>query len=409
MTVHIVGAGLAGLSAAIYCLRAGQKTALYESAPHAGGRCRSFFDSVLERVIDNGSHLILSGNTALAEYLEIIGAQAEITTPAQDGILLLDPDANESWTVKPTSLWRPLTPGASFQDTWALVRMLWRADPKATVAQVFDSKRPVFAKLWRPLCEAALNAPPEKASAWLLRRALLETALRGPKHMRPLLARNGLSSAFVDPAITWIKAQGGKVFLQCGLMGWEQDGERINLLRFDGQDIALGPDDRVILAVPPWSVATLSPNAPTPQGYSPIVNAHFRLGKPAKLPDDRMFVGIIGRRAQWIFLRGDVLSVTVSAASDIENTPAEQIARLLWQDAAEILKIPDHPLPRFRVLKERRATFAQSPENEPFRPGPLTSFNNLFLAGDWTFSGWPAALETAVRSGKEAAQKALLT
>ncbi len=108
-----------------------------------------------------------------------------------------------------------------------------------------------------------------------------------------------------------------------------------------------------------------------------------------------------------MFTRGNIVSVTVSAADRLARRKAEDIARILWPEAAEALEMPPEPLPPFRVIRERRATFAATPAELARRPGPRTGLANLFLAGDWTDTGLPATIEGAARSGERAARVAL--
>jgi predicted NAD/FAD-dependent oxidoreductase len=111
--------------------------------------------------------------------------------------------------------------------------------------------------------------------------------------------------------------------------------------------------------------------------------------------------------AQWLFLRGEIASVTISAAEEHVDTPAEALAPRIWADVARALDRPDAPMPPVRIVKEKRATFAQTPESLDLRPGAPTFYRNLFLAGDWTDTGLPATIEGAVRSGLRAAEAVL--
>ena len=145
----------------------------------------------------------------------------------------------------------------------------------------------------------------------------------------------------------------------------------------------------------------------SPSGASPIVNAHYRLSTPATLPAGLPLLGLIGGTAQWLIARDDLISVTVSAAAALVDRDAEDLLAALWTDVARALDRPDMAMPPGRLIKERRATFAQSPANEGRRPGPRTSWRNLFLAGDWTATGLPATIEGAIRSGLAAARAAI--
>ncbi|MCH7930757.1 MAG: FAD-dependent oxidoreductase, partial [Proteobacteria bacterium] len=204
--------------------------------------------------------------------------------------------------------------------------------------------------------------------------------------------------------VEWLGKQGYAPRFGARLRAIGFDGQRAAELDFGDRMERLGDDDGVVLAVPPPRAAELVPNLTVPQASRAIVNAHFRLSAPAALPEGSPFVGLVGGNAQWLFLRGDVASVTVSAADAMLDDDAGELAALLWADVARALGVAAEPLPPCRVVKERRATFAQTPEEVARRPPAETAYRNLFLAGDWTATGLPATIESAVLSGHTAAR-----
>ncbi|MGI9415746.1 MAG: FAD-dependent oxidoreductase, partial [Hyphomicrobiales bacterium] len=140
---------------------------------------------------------------------------------------------------------------------------------------------------------------------------------------------------------------------------------------------------------------------------SPIVNLHYKIEKTAPPLMETPFIGLTRGLAQWLFVRDDIASVTISAADDVVDLPAEEIAGRVWRDVARALGTPNDPQPSCRVIKERRATFRQSPDQVALRPATRTRIPNLLLAGDWTDTGVPATIEGAIRSGFAAADAAL--
>ncbi len=384
MTLHVVGAGLAGLAAAV-AAAANTRVVVHEAAPRAGGRCRSFHDPVLGRDIDNGAHLMLAGNRALLAYARAIGT-SEMLAALPPALPFLDLRDGRRWAVRPGEWWRHL--GAL---------RLALAGRGATVAEALGHRRD-YDTLWHPLALAVLNTDPSEASAPLLWRVVAETMLRGAAASRPLVARRGLSAALVDPALATLRRRGADVRLGRRLRALEDEGRT---LRFGHETVRLADGDRVILALPPAAAADLLPGLPTPPQRA-IVNAHFRLERvPAEAPP---MLGVLGGTAQWLFLRDDVLSVTVSAADALAAAPAEAIARRLWAEAAAALRLPPAPPPPWRVVKERRATIAHTPRTAHARPGTAGPWPHLSLAGDWTATGLPCTLEGAVRSGHAAAR-----
>jgi hypothetical protein len=219
------------------------------------------------------------------------------------------------------------------------------------------------------------------------------------------MARDSLGSCFVDPAIQGLANSGGSIRTLHRVRALEAEGERLVALRFaDGETINLMADDAVVLAVPPDAAADLVPGIKTPIGSNVIVNGHFVLPDAHSAPG---MLGIIGGFSQWIFVRRDMASITISGADELADHAAASIAGRMWPEVCSALNLGERPLPRYRILKEKRATFAQTPANAALRPGTRTRWRNLFLAGDWTATGLPATIEGSLRSGRSAASAVL--
>ena len=196
MRVHIIGAGLAGLAAAVHLRASGADLRLYEAAPRAGGRCRSYHDPQLGCVIDNGNHLLMSGNSSVMAYLDVIGARDRLTGPATADYPFLDVSTGARWTIRPTRgriPWWILdagrrAPGTTPASYLSVLRLL-QASPHQTVAEIIKPGTDLYRNLWEPLTVAALNTAPAYAAAALMRPVLRETFLKGADACRPLMAR----------------------------------------------------------------------------------------------------------------------------------------------------------------------------------------------------------------------------
>jgi hypothetical protein len=172
-------------------------------------------------------------------------------------------------------------------------------------------------------------------------------------------------------------------------------------LEFAGGDrIGLAAEDSVVLAVPPAAARALVPGLEAPTQFRAIVNAHFRIKPP---PACGKILGIINGTSQWLFAFADRLSVTISAADHLLETPRAELAREIWGEVASLTGLPAEP-PAWQIIKERRATFAGLSSQDAMRPAAPTQWPNLVLAGDWTATGLPATIEGAIRSGNRAAQ-----
>ena len=410
-TVHVVGAGIAGLACAVRLAQQGRHVRLYEAAGQAGGRCRSYYDSRLERTIDNGNHILLTANREALSYVEEIGAAESLVGPAHAAFPFVDLETGERWTLRPgrgpVPWWlldpRRRVPGTGLGAYLAGLRLA-RAGPSDTVADCLDSTDLLWARFWEPLTVAALNTAPEEASARLLWLVVRESFLRGEAACRPLIAREGLAASFVDPACAILRRAGEDVSFNARLRALQMETDRVRAMDFGGEPIALAPADWAVLALPPTVAAELLPDLRVPDESRPIVNVHIRLDAPPRLPEDLPFLGLVGSWADWLFLRGDVVSLTVSAAEVLAEESSEVIGERLWRDTALALDLPLEPTPPMRVIKERRATFAQTPASLARRPPARTRWRNLLLAGDWTDTGYPATIESAVRSGRTAAR-----
>ena len=403
--VHVVGAGLAGLAAAVRLAARGVAVVVHEAAGQAGGRCRSYHDPVLDMVIDNGNHLLLSGNHAALRYLEIIGSSTGLVGPATADFAFVDLAGGKRWTLRinagrlPWWIFDPnrRVPDTTASDYLSFVRLLWASDRK-TIGETMQCAGPLYERLARPLWLAALNIEPKEGSAALAGAVVRETLAAGGRACRPLVARDGLGRVFIEPALRFLAERNAKVVFGHRLRALDCTQDRVAVLDF-GEDKLTVRDDGVVLAVPPLVAADLLPGLDAPSQFRAIVNAHFRLAPPAGLAP---IVGIVNGTIEWLFSFPDRLSVTISAADRLLDVPRETLARRTWDEVATVADLPK-ALPPWQIVRERRATFAATPGENAKRPPARTAWKNLVLAGDWTRTGLPATIESAIRSGNRAA------
>ncbi|HEY5347212.1 MAG TPA: hydroxysqualene dehydroxylase HpnE [Rhizomicrobium sp.] len=406
----VIGAGLSGLSAATALAARGVKVELIEGAASAGGRCRSYVDPVLDCLIDNGNHLVLSGNRAVMGYVERIGSRAALTGPTQAHFDFVDLKSGERWSIAPNDGPLPWwvaaksrrVPGTDAGDYARYARLLW-AGRRKTIGQVLACEGALWEKLMRPFLLAALNTEPEISSAALAGQVIRETLAKGGQACRPRIATPSLAAAFVDPALAFITAHGGAARLGQRVRNIVFAHKNASALELPQTTLPLSPHDAIILAVPPWAAKELVPDLTAPDEFRAIVNAHFKIATPKDAPP---ILGVVGGTAEWIFSFPDRISVTVSSADAIMDQDREALARTIWGDVARALNM-DASLPAWQIVKERRATFAATPAQDALRPKAKTRWRNFFLAGDWTDTGLPATIEGSLRSGEKAASLAL--
>ncbi|KOX43002.1 hypothetical protein ADL19_29455 [Streptomyces purpurogeneiscleroticus] len=413
-TVHVVGAGLAGLSAAVALAESGVRVVLHEAAKQAGGRCRSYYDPALGLTIDNGNHLLLSGNADALGFLRTIGAPADaLTGPDTAEFDFADLKTGERWRLRPNAGRLPWwvmsparrVPGTRARDYLAPLGILRAASGKAegaggTIGAHMACEGPLYRRLWHPVLLAALNTEPRDSDVGLAARILRETLGAGGKACRPLVAVEGLSYSFVDPAIRYLTARGSEIRLGRRLRGLETVDGRVGQLVFADGAESLGPEDGVVLALPPWVAREVLPGLLAPTEFRSIVNAHFAL---APKPGSPLVLGVVNSLTEWLFAYPDRYSVTISGADRLLDVPREDLARQIWAEIAQLCNLaPD--LPSWQIVKEKRATFAATPAEAARRSGAETAYENLVLAGDWTATGLPSTIEGAIRSGQTAAR-----
>jgi len=261
---------------------------------------------------------------------------------------------------------------------------------------------------WEPLAVAIMNEQMDRAPASLFLRTIRSAFLDHWSSSALVFPRAGLSSVFVDPACAFIERHGGMVRCAADVVSLQAGGGAVSsVILKGGEQLSCGA---VILALPPARTAGLWPsNIPLPVNIdvmapaagSPIISIHLWFEHPFM---DRDVLGLIGRRVHWIFRRERHLSATISAAYALVGLSNQELVNITVEDLRTVfggaVGLPVHAV----VLREKRATFSATPENEGHRPGPVTAAKNLLLAGDWTDTGLPATIEGAIQSGQTCAR-----
>ncbi|MEA2820422.1 MAG: hydroxysqualene dehydroxylase [Bradyrhizobium sp.] len=408
--VHVIGAGISGLSTAVRLAIAGYHVHVHEATQQAGGRCRSYFDAATNLTIDNGNHLLLSGNRHALAYARSIGTEAGLVGPSSAQFPFVDLATGKRWRLDFGDGRLPLwmfdksrrVPDTSPSDYLALSPLIWASSGKR-VGDTIRCKGALYDRLVQPLLLAALNVDPPEGSAGLAGAIVRETLLAGGQACRPLIAREGLSAVLVEPAIKLLRDKGASVQFGHELRGLGMTGDNVSELKFGDDAIVLRPRDAVVMAVPPRAAASLLPGVKTPARFRAIVNAHFRFDPPEGQP---AILGVVGGLVEWLFAFPQRLSVTISNGDRLVELPREELAQAIWDDICKAAGVRGE-LPPWQIVRERRATFEATPEQNALRPGTVTSYKNLFLAGDWTDTGLPATIVGWVRSGDRAADRVL--
>ena len=398
MTIHVIGAGLAGLAAALDLAEAGRAVQLHEASPQAGGRARALPDGT-----DNGTHALVGANTAALAFLKRIGARDGWVEPEPEGLPVLDLADGSARRIALSPLaWgnaalRPA--GASWGAVARMASMAFGRD--RPIAEVMAAHPAFHRGFVDPLVIATLNTPSVEASSARLGQVLRR--LGGPGATRLYVAEHGLGPDLIAPALAAIERAGGSIRHGARLRRLIQAEGRATALDFGEDSLLLGRDDQVVLATPPWESQRLLTHLEVPAAHAPIVNLHFDRQGPGPV----RFIGLLDALCQWVLVRPAGVSVTVSAGDAEAGLKEADLAPRAWTEilrAAAAFRMPgEWPLvtPPCRVVKERRATPRHVP-GLPLRPlrKPLA---NLALAGDWTWPHLPATIDAAIRSGQAAA------
>jgi squalene-associated FAD-dependent desaturase len=430
----VIGAGWAGLAAAVGLLEAGRRIALIEAAPQAGGRARGLLlDLAGTRVeVDNGQHLLIGAYRATLELVRRVGVDPDAVL-ARSRLRLVAPDG---FALRAAPLPAPLNlavgiatargfPWAERLATVSAMAWLARHGPDAvadgaTVTQWLAARRQpasLVERLWTPLCVGALNTPPQRACARAFAQVLSDALLARASDADFLLPHATLGDVLPQPALAWLGARGAEIRLRTACRGLARGPDGRWCARTDAGPVVART---VVLAVPPPQVARLLEGAAPAQRlaafetfeHEPIATVWLAWREPIALPT----VTMLGERAahgehgQWLFVRtpprdrgiGALAGVVVSAAGRLSVRPAELADAVARQVAAQ-LGVPRAT--EARAIVDRRATIGCGPRRPRLDTDALADVvPGVALAGDWIWHRYPATIESAVRSGNAAAR-----
>ena len=433
----VIGGGLAGITSALILSERGWRVTLVEARPRLGGRATSYQRG--ELTVDNGQHVFLRCCTAYLALLERLDAgPASGLSVLQDrlDIPLRAPDGTTA-RLKRTGAPAPFHLAGSLLGYGLLplrdrsrlgraalaLRFTDPADP-AVDAQGFGpflrgrgQSANAVNRLWSVISTATLNIDPDAASLALAAKVFRTGLLEDSTGSDLGYAAVPLGEIHDTRARAALKDQGVDVRDSTKVLSIDAD-RTVRLRTRDDGELTLRPD-AVVLAVPHDVAAALVPEeVPTPfagLGHSPILNVHVRYDRPVL---DGPFLAGVDSPAQWIFDRtgptglpgtGRYIAVTVSAADEFIERPVAELRSLFENELTRLLPLArDAKVEEFFVTREKHATFRQASGSAALRPGPGTPVPGLYLAGSWTATGWPDTMESAVRSGINAARVAQL-
>lgn len=426
--IGIVGAGWAGLATAITLVDAGQPVTLYEAATRPGGRARDL--PWQDLVLDNGQHLFIGAyrqTLALMRTLGLDPEQAFLRLPLD--LTLLGTPRQAELALRAPALPAPLhllagllrAQGLDFTDRLRALRFgagwkaaRWPADDDISVSQWLrqqgQSSR-LCKTLWEPLCLAVMNTPPDTASARVFARVLCDAFLRRRHDSDLLVPRRSLGALLPKPAVAWLRARGTEVVRgRIDAITLEADGR----FRLQGRGLGIRRHARLVLAPGHHALARLLPDHPSLKGIAdmarrfgnePITTVYLHYPPQVRLTQPML--GLLSAPGQWLFDRrvaGEpgMMAVVISAGGSHMTLSKDALIQAVSAQLANHFPLWPPPRAGF-VVREKRATFRCEVGIDARRPGNATPLPGLWLAGDFTDTGYPATLEGAVRSGVQCA------
>ena len=428
----VLGGGFAGLSCAVSLAHAGKRVVLLEKKPHLGGRAYSFKDAETGDLVDNGQHLFMGCYRETRAFLDRIGTGDKLKLSDEIRVDYADAAGGRDALICPTRLGAPLhlaagvlgLKGLSISDKLGLVRLdlklraLRARNPlppeldgltvRAWLTSLRQSPR-IQERLFDPIALGALNDDPAVAAATGFVQVLTRAFYDGVEGSKLGVSTVGLSDLYVDAARAFVEARGGRV-----LLSKKVKAIGAGLVTCEDSETFTAP--HVVSSLPPWDLLKLELPASLRGSWqglkpAPIVSISLWLDRPVI---EEPLIGLLGTEIQWVFNKtrihslpggGQYLALVISGAHKQVAADPKLLLEIAKRDLARCF--PDFQkatIKRWKVVKEPFATLSPVPGSDALRPGPSSGTPGFVFAGDWTRTGLPATIESAVLSGRRAAQ-----
>jgi zeta-carotene desaturase len=429
-SVAVVGGGLAGLAAACALSESGFRVSLFERKPFVGGRASSYEHPGTGEVVDNCQHVLLGCCTNLIAFYRRLGVEDEIRW--YDRLTFIEPGGRQS-VIAPSVLPAPFHSAPSFlaahslsltdkmgiaRAMMSLARKLPPENAENFLAWLRRHRQTdrAIERFWKVVLVSALNEDLDRMSSYYAGQVFRESFLKSAAGGRMGVPRVPLTTLY-GAASSYIEAHGGRVQLRATVESIRapEDGVRLCV---GGQEINA---DFAVLAVPFDALARVLPEEPASAELreklrrfdtSPITGIHLWFDREITKLDHAV---LLDRTVQWMFHKsklldrdaasGSYVELVVSASRSLVERSRMEVVDLALRELREFFPAArEAKLVKSTVVKEVHATYSPLPGSDAFRPNSITSWPRLFLAGDWTATGWPATMEGAVRSGYSAAE-----
>lgn len=422
----VIGGGFSGLSASAYLSNAGYQVELIEAAPKLGGRAYSFVHKPTNTMIDNGQHIMMGCYDETLKFFGVINALDKIEIQEKLSVKFLSPNF-ELQELNASSLFYPFNllgailnySAISFRERFSILRffikltfLAQRDLSKISVDQLLTQENQnenVKKAFWEILCVGALNTNLKKASAKVFVDILKEIFLKGTFGSKIILPQKSLSEMYCEPAKQFIEKMGGKLSLSERVEEIKVEKKKAVDVRTDKRRIR--DFATVVCAVPFYAAQKILPflnlSGFNPV-YSSILNVHVWLNEEKKrIMFGKNFYALIGSKLHWVFSHDDHFTCVISNADYLMNLTDDEIMNIIYSELEKYINVTKNDIKNYFIIKEKRATFIPSNEILNNRPNAETDIKNLFIAGDWVNTGLPSTIESAVKSGRMAAEAAI--
>ncbi len=415
----VIGGGFSGLASAVYLSESGFQVELIEASRKLGGRAYSFKDS--DTTVDNGQHILMGCYCETLNFLKLIGAESSLKYQKYLDVCFLTQDGREykldaGKFIYPFNLiysllnYKYLSVLNRIRIIYFISKLLITPVKQLKNLSVFQwlktgrQNKEIRKAFWEIIAVGALNTNIKSASAEIFASILKKIFFRGNFSSTIILPALPLSTLYCEPAKNFIENLGGEVCLS----------ETVQEIKFADNNVEeiitnkriINKFDFVIAAVPPASLALIAKEQIKLQAedfvFSAIINIHIWLKKNSLKKD---FYGFIDSPVHWVFNNKTHITVVISDANYLVDEKKEKIFEIVKEELYKYLNIKESSIKQYSVIKEKRATFVPSPVIINKRPSTRTGINNFFLAGDWTSTSLPSTIESAVLSGKLAAEE----
>ena len=416
----IIGGGIAGLTSAVYLSKAGIQVEIIEASPKLGGRAYSFKDNITGTVIDNGQHILMGCYIETLKFIKLIKAEDNLIYQKKLFINFLKPHFR-IFQLKSFPLFYPLNlmlgllryNAVKFSERIMILSLLIKipfySAKKLRDLSVNDwlikehQNENIRKAFWDIIAVGTLNCNTKDASAVVFVHILKKIFFGGNSAAKIILPAYGLTETFCNHAEKFIEDYDGIISFSENVISLKYDNDLITELVSSKRNVS--DFDYIISSVPIKELEKFSAGIlqlKTNFIYSPIISIHIWLTDNIL---EKSFYALIGSKVHWIFNHGTHLTLVISDANELINMSSENIFSVVINEIEFYTPLKKETVSHYKVIKEKRATFIPSLFIQNERPDSKTRFKNFYLAGDWINTGLPSTIESAVLSGKIAANE----